>query len=212
VSGNVAGASSARRPWPLVTERLYLRPCTRDDRGALYRLWTDPDVRRWLWDGVEIPPHRAAAELERALDDAREHGLGYWMVFRRNGAAEHRDVEPGAALPPHATADAIGFAGFRLVHGTRDVELVYALAPHAWGHGYATEAAHALLGYAFRGLGLAAVRGLADPPNTASASVLERLGMRLESRRAIEGLDTLVYVLTRDAYARTAGLPAMTLP
>ena len=194
MSGPVAGAKPARRPWPLVTGRLYLRPCTAADAGALHALWTDPEVRRFLWDGVEIAPHRAVAELERALDDARRHGLGYWMVYRR---------APGAEA---AASDPIGFAGFRFVRGTRDVELVYALAPAAWGHGYATEAGGALLGYAFGALGLATVHGLTDPPNRASARVLERLGMQLESRRRVEGLDTLVYVLTRDAFARPVGV------
>jgi RimJ/RimL family protein N-acetyltransferase len=45
------------------TPRLRLRPCTADDVPALHALWTDPDVRRHLWDGEVISPERAAATV-----------------------------------------------------------------------------------------------------------------------------------------------------
>jgi len=34
----------------LCTERLRLRSVAPADRDALHRLWTDPGVRRFLWD------------------------------------------------------------------------------------------------------------------------------------------------------------------
>ena len=40
----------------LTTRRLELRPCAPADLDALHALFTDADVRRWLWDDEVIPP------------------------------------------------------------------------------------------------------------------------------------------------------------
>jgi RimJ/RimL family protein N-acetyltransferase len=56
--------------------------------------------------------------------------------------------------------------------------LGYVLARPSWGNGYATEAAGALLRYGFDELGLATISATCDPDNTASATVLEKIGMR----------------------------------
>ena len=53
--------------------------------------------------------------------------------------------------------------------------------PDHQGHGYATEAAEAMLALAFDTYGLHRVTGRLEPRNTASARVLERLGMRKEA-------------------------------
>ena len=54
--------------------------------------------------------------------------------------------------------------------------LGYCLFQAAWGSGYATEAAHALLRWAFDALDLNRVQAEADTRNLASARVLEKLG------------------------------------
>jgi ribosomal-protein-alanine N-acetyltransferase len=142
----------------LVTARLDLIPCSLADVPALWTLWTDPDVRRYLWDDQVIPLERARALVVQSLDAARASGLGLW-VLRQSGQA------------------AIG--GFCALLSTADaeVELLYGLAPAWWGAGLATEAASAVLRYAFDDLGLARVVAATDPPNVASIRVLERLGM-----------------------------------
>jgi RimJ/RimL family protein N-acetyltransferase len=59
---------------------------------------------------------------------------------------------------------------------TNDVEIGWHLHPDAWGHGYATEAAEAVLDDAFS-RGLAKVLAVIDPDNSASRAVCQRLGM-----------------------------------
>jgi [ribosomal protein S5]-alanine N-acetyltransferase len=141
----------------LSTERLDLIPCSLADVPALWALWTDPDVRRYLWDDQVIPVERARALVVQSLD-ARASGLGLW-VLRRNAQAS---IGGFCALLP--TAD-------------DEVELLYGLTPAWWGAGLATEAAGAVVRYAFGDLGLARVVAATDPPNLASIRVLERLGM-----------------------------------
>ncbi len=60
-------------------------------------------------------------------------------------------------------------------------EIGFAFHPDHHGHGYATEATTVLLRLAFEELGLHRVYGRAEPRNTASARVMEKLGMRREA-------------------------------
>ena len=63
----------------------------------------------------------------------------------------------------------------------KQVELGWILAPGAQGHGYATEAANALLDVAFRELGAHRAWARLEPENTSSSRICERLGMRREA-------------------------------
>ena len=64
--------------------------------------------------------------------------------------------------------------------GFRSAVTGYCLTREAWGHGYATEAAGALLDWAFGALDLNRVQAEADTRNPASRRVLEKLGFVLE--------------------------------
>ena len=84
----------------------------------------------------------------------------------------------------------------------------YEIAPDYWGHGYATEAAQAMLGLAFGHLHLERVYASCVADNTASAHVLEKLGMRQERRlrkqQWMKGRwwDELCYVILADEWQR----------
>jgi len=162
------------------TPRLRLRPCTADDTPALHALWTDPDVRRHLWDDVVIPAERAAATVAAGVASFAERGYGLWVVVPRD--AERL----------------VGFCGLRTAGG--DVELVYGITPDHWRCGLATEAVRAVLAHAFGTLGLARVLGATDASNAASVRVMEKAGMTREP-----GDGTLVrFVATRAAWDAAA--------
>jgi ribosomal-protein-alanine N-acetyltransferase len=80
-----------------------------------------------------------------------------------------------------ATGRFIGFTGMNEVgftaHFTPAVEVGWRLARAAWGHGYATEAARAALGFGFDTVGLAEVVSFTSTTNTRSQAVMRRLGM-----------------------------------
>ena len=63
-----------------------------------------------------------------------------------------------------------------LPNGVGEVEVGWHLHPDSWGHGYATEAAGALLRWAFETMDLNRVQAEVDTRNAASARVLEKLG------------------------------------
>jgi RimJ/RimL family protein N-acetyltransferase len=63
---------------------------------------------------------------------------------------------------------------------TNEVGLFWALFPDRWGHGYATEAAAAMIAYGFEQLRLRRIVATTEHDNARSINVMRRLGMRLE--------------------------------
>jgi ribosomal-protein-alanine N-acetyltransferase len=142
----------------LSTERLVLRPVTAGDHAALLGHWTQPDVRRFLFDGAALSAAEVAETIEESTGDFAARGFGVWLI------------ELGSA------AGLVGTAGLRPLGGS-GLEIFYSLAPGAWGHGYATEAARAVVEYGLGPLGLPEVLAEVDEGNAASVAVVRRLGM-----------------------------------
>ncbi|GAA1974360.1 GNAT family protein [Nocardioides panacihumi] len=143
----------------LHTARLRLRPVTSADADALFALHSNAYVLRY-WDS---PPWTEPARAERFITACRqmaEDGSGARLILER--AAD------GAFL---------GWCGVtRWNPDYRSASLGYCLGEAAWGHGYATEGARALLQWAFDTLDLNRVQAETDTRNVASAHVLEKLG------------------------------------
>jgi RimJ/RimL family protein N-acetyltransferase len=146
----------------LSTERLVLRPATGDDHPALLAHWTEPDVRRYLFDGAPLSSAEVAETIEESIGDFAAHGYGIWLIELGPGPG------PGLGL--------VGTAGLRPLEES-GLEIFYSLAPGAWGHGYATEAARAVVDFALGFLGLPEVLAEVDEGNAASVAVVKRLGM-----------------------------------
>jgi RimJ/RimL family protein N-acetyltransferase len=72
----------------------------------------------------------------------------------------------------------IGWFSLNYVPKTVEVEVGYRLLPHAWGRGFATEGARALVSHGFETLGLYRIIGLTHPDNAASQRVLQKAGLR----------------------------------
>ncbi len=143
----------------LSTARLRLRPFTEADADVLFALHSSAYVLRY-WDA---PPWTDPARAERFIAACRqmaEEGTGARVAIDR--------VADGAFL---------GWCGVtRWNPGYRSAALGYCLDAAAWGHGYATEAAYALVAWAFDTLDLNRVQAETDTRNLASARVLEKIG------------------------------------
>ncbi|MEU2784889.1 GNAT family protein [Streptomyces sp. NPDC007110] len=147
-------------PTPVLhTDRLRLRPFTEADADSLFALHSSSHVLRY-WDS---PPWTDPARAQRFLANCRtleDEGTGARVVVDR--------------LSDGAFVGWCGLSDWNPVY--RSASLGYVLGDAMWGHGYATEAAHALLGWAFDTLDLNRVQAEADTRNEASARVLEKLG------------------------------------
>ena len=149
----------------LCTERLVLRPVTADDHAALLAHWTQPDVRRFLFDGAALSAAEVAETIEESIGHFAARGFGIWLI----------ELGSGAGLAGTA-AGLAGTAGLRPLEES-GLEIFYSLAPGAWGHGYATEAARAVVEYGLGPLALPEVLAEVDEGNAASVAVVKRLGM-----------------------------------
>ena len=143
----------------LHTARLRLRPFDDADADALFALHSSPDVLRY-WDA---PPWSERARAERFITACRtmaEEGTGMRLAV---------DHASGGAF--------IGWCSLtRWNPDHRSASMGYCFDETAWGRGYATEAARALLQWAFETLDLNRVQAETDARNAASARVLEKLG------------------------------------
>ncbi len=85
-------------------------------------------------------------------------------------------------------------------------EVLWALHPDAWGHGYATEVARAALGYGFDTLGLDLIFAITLPDNHASQTVMKRLGLTYRRRVEYKGFSNVVWFdMDRQAWATGKG-------
>jgi len=88
----------------------------------------------------------------------------------------------------------------------KEADIGYEISPTHWGLGYATEATRAILAFGFMELKLHRISATTFVENTASVSVLQKLGMRKEGRlrenRWMKGRwwDTLVYSILENEY------------
>jgi len=147
------------------TERLTLRLFTPDDADFLYDVFRRPEVARWSGDGVPIADRdealrRIAGQPKRAGDHP---AAGIFHVSVRDTS-----VPAGLVL----------FAPLPSSEGVDrdDMEVGWHFHPDAWGHGYATEAAQALVDRGFEA-GLTEIYAVTHPDNAASQAVCRRLGM-----------------------------------
>jgi ribosomal-protein-alanine N-acetyltransferase len=163
----------------LRSARLVLCPIEPSDRAALHRLWTDPDVRRYLWDDRVIDLATVDEVIGGSVASFAGEGFGLFALRERGGA------------------ELLGVTGIYRLQPGGEPELVYSLAPACWGRGLASEASRAVIADAFGRLGFARVLARTDAPNRASIAVMKRLGMQYLGEREEAGRPTVSYVLVR---------------
>jgi RimJ/RimL family protein N-acetyltransferase len=170
--GMMLGVPPHRQPelrpaYPIRTERLLLRPLTINDVDALLAYRSRPDVCRY----VPFEP------MGRRLIGERLAAQWATIALTDEGQALTLGIE--LARTGELVGDVVLFWHSQEHRGG---EVGYILNPDFAGHGYATEAAHALLRLGFDELGLHRIIARLDERNEASAKVARRLGMRQEAR------------------------------
>ena len=153
--------------WPLRTARMLIRPCRQEDAESLYVLRTRPEVAMWAnsvptdmgawrkrFSDPDIAPHVLTVELDGKI-------VGELMAYVRDGASQQEVGELAARS---------------------EAELGWLIAPEHQGRGLATEAARALVELCFSALGVRRVVASTFEANRASWRVMEKAGMRLETR------------------------------
>jgi RimJ/RimL family protein N-acetyltransferase len=168
----------------LQTTRLHLRPIAPDDAPAIHAYMSDPIVTAFLPEGIFDEAAARNFAQKQSGEDATE-----------------------VAVIEKASGQLIGHMPFHLWFSPETYEIGWAFSRAAQGKGYATEAAGALMTYAFETLKAHRVIATCQPENPASWRVAEKLGLRREAhfRSALlqpsgEWWDEYFYALLAEEY------------
>jgi RimJ/RimL family protein N-acetyltransferase len=167
----------------LETERLVIRPFVLNDAVEFRRLL-----------------HEAFGDDSYRGEDATRLLLEYHVIADKAHDALHQTPYEDRAIVLKIDGSLIGAVGFAAClapfgqlpsfggtpHRTSEVGLFWALFPEHWGNGYATEAARAMVSYAFDELELARIVATTEHDNVRSIAVMKRLGMTIERNPSAE--------------------------
>ena len=166
----------------LETERLVLRAWRPEDAAEAFRIYGDPAVMRFIGTGATTGSvEETATRLQRYIGHHEKFGFGLWATIEKS------------------TGRLIGNTGLTSLDGGPEIEVGYHLSQEAWGKGYATEVAGALLDYGFQTLGLQTILAVTHPDNVASQRVLEKVGMIRQGMGHYYGQDLVVFVKEAEA-------------
>ena len=175
----------------LHTDRLTLRAFADSDADALWALHSNAHVLRY-WDS---PPWTEPSRAQRFLATCR--------TMEEEGTAVR------VAMDRTSDGEFVGWCSLNSWNPDfRSASLGYCLTEAAWGHGYATEAAGALIQWAFETHDLNRIQAECDTRNAASAKVLEKLGFQREGTLredcVVDGVvsDSWVFGLLRREWGR----------
>ncbi|MEZ2388407.1 GNAT family N-acetyltransferase [bacterium RCC_150] len=157
---------------PVRTERLVLRRFEASDLKRFHAYQSLPETARFLFR-KELTLTQSMEALGRYANFTFDHE-GDWVCL----AIEHAG-QPGL----------LGEVVLKWLPGTGQAEIGWILAPESRGHGYAAEAAEAVLRLGFEKFAFHRIDAKLDALNTTSAAVCKRLGMRREA----ELIDTWHY-------------------
>ena len=136
----------------ITTERLLLRKFTEQDEQDYADIMTNPNVYRYLGTGQPVPRDSIGRSI-MLWNSTFGHGLGVYAVIEQS------------------SGKLIGHCGVRGLPCGRK-EILYAFGESAWGKGYATEAAKAVLGHHT----MRPLIAVSYPENSASIGVIKKLG------------------------------------
>jgi ribosomal-protein-alanine N-acetyltransferase len=145
------------------TGELILRPIEEKDTAAIFKLFSDESVTRYM----DIDAFANITEATHIIQFFREN-LEKGEAMRWGITLEGRD-------------EVIGTCGYHRISKTHyKAEMGYDLMPVYWGKGIMTTAIQGLLQYGFEEMELNRIEAFVDPANSASSRLLKRLGFEYE--------------------------------
>jgi RimJ/RimL family protein N-acetyltransferase len=186
-------ADIAALSWPKHTERLTIRPVTKDDFEAMWQIRRQESVSQWMGS--------AAKEF-----DAFAEFIGSEERMGRTLVIEHDGVLIGDLM----LAPEDPWAQVEVADRAKGVqaEIGWCLDPAAQGQGFATEAVRELIRIGFEELGLRRLVAHCFAANEVSWRLMERVGMRREVHtvkeslhRSGEWMDGMSYALLAEEWS-----------
>ena len=158
------------------TQRLLIRHLEMTDVDAMFRIFSLPEVTKWMGDGEPLSQELCGKWIEISQKNYTTKGFGASAVIEK------------------ASGEFIGCSGIVYDSERQEPEIIYAFRPSAWGKGYASELVPAMLKYGLTECGLTYILATIAEANKASAHIVEKAGMQFVAEEPNpDGHITLVY-------------------
>jgi len=169
----------------LKSNRLGFRHWRKDDLALAMELWGDFEVTKLFDARGQWSRDKVRERLALEIKTDKEHGVQYWPIFH---------------LETNGHVGCCGLRPYDLSAGI--YEIGFHIRSNLWRHGYAHEAAIAVIAYAFTTLGANALFAGHNPTNRASRHLLLQLNFRYshDEYYSPTGLDHPSYELTANEY------------
>ncbi|MEM9632947.1 MAG: GNAT family N-acetyltransferase [Pseudomonadota bacterium] len=166
----------------LKTDRLQVLPFEEADFPLLLDLHSDPEVNRYHSPGpMPMAPEEVRERLNNYVQSHRQLGISKWKLETLDG-------------------EFVGRAGFSWQKDPAGFELGYSLKKAAWGRGYATEIATALVRWFFRETDQDHLLAYAISEHSASLRVMEKAGLRYWLEMEKHGCPCTFYRVDRSEF------------
>ena len=183
---------------PFETERLTMRQFEAGDWPTIYQLvYNDRDVYR-MYSSLGGRKHAAQQRFEHVANQPSHAEFGRLAVVRRADGVLIGQVH----LDPHVTGKREIADEVPSRFSTIDVELAFAFGKAYWGQGYAYEACHRMVVYAFEQLELPRLVGGVMEQNERSIALHRRLGYRFVRNPNAQDPVGLIAILDNDGVLR----------
>lgn len=149
------------RKYFMETGRIGFSVWTEEDLVLAKSLWGDPDVARFICARGVFTDPEIEKRLNLEISNYKEYRIQYFPIFERE------------------SGKMIGCCGLRPFEERQDaLEIGFHLKKEFWRQGLASEAANAVISYAFETLQVKELHAGHNPKNLASAALLKKLGFQ----------------------------------
>lgn len=144
----------------IYTKRLIMRKLTLKDLDEYYEIARKDEVGKWLSTSRGKTYEETKRTIEYFLEHWDKKGFGTWGVINKE------------------SGELLGHCGLNYLGDTKEVEVLYAFDPKAWGKGYGKESAKASIEYGFSKTNLERLIAVAKTDNVRSKGVIEGCGFK----------------------------------
>ena len=166
----------------LETERLRMRPITRDDLPWLIEMRSPEPVNRYLGGTRMQNPEALAKRLEFYVECHEQFGFGCCVMELKE------------------SGEAIGSGGLQPLEDTGEIEIGYNLSEKYWQQGFGFECAYGWLQWGFTTAALDRIVAIAQPENIGSWRIMEKCGMSYEKTEEHYGIECVFYAVSREEF------------
>lgn len=166
----------------LETERLLHRRVTPDDLETIIEFRSDDEVNKYLGGARAKTREFNEGRMKFYLETWERYGFGFAMMIWKE------------------TGEEIGWSGLQPLEDSGETEVGYGLIKKFWRRGIGFETAKGWLDFGFNEKNLERIVAVADPENTGSWRIMEKLGMRSEGIKRHYGMNVVFYAVSKSEF------------